>query len=283
MTELSNSSPSWRPLRPRGPFAWVALLAALAVISAPLGSQAGAAPAEPAPAVRVVVDASELGSDAAYFEAQIAEQLRAGLVAEGFSVTEQGQSTIRVRLDYFDQRDRDYLIAADVVHHGRIAVSQRPGKCASCTDDELVDAALGLLPELVRALRADPQQVPAEGSEQPAPITPGPAGPHKIGPVGISGGVIAGLGLGALIAGAVEWSRGEIRPVDPTALDSIGRDHATPGKVLVGIGAGALLVGAVLLGVDLSLRAKQRKPAGRASLAPALGPTNVGLTVQGRF
>jgi len=275
MTILSSPSPTSRR---------ASILAALALSAASIDAQAAAPETEAAPTVRLIVDASELGADASYFEGAIAEQLRDGLVAEGFAVLDQGQSTIRVRLDYFDERDRDFLVAADVVHQGRMAVSQRPAKCAACTDDEVLEAAVGMLPALIKALRADPQQVPMEDdSDPPRGDSAASAPPRAIGPLGISGGVVATLGLGAVIAGALAWSRGEVREPDPTALDSVGRDHITPGKLLVGVGAGALIVGAVMLGVDLGRRANQRNLSGRASIVPALGPNGAGLTIHGRF
>lgn len=277
-------------VRPRGRVRCAALFTALALGGASIELQAAPpAETEAAATVRVVVDASTLGpNNEDYFEQQIAAGLRDGLIAEGFEVVEQGGATVRIRLEFFNEHHRDFLIFADVVREGRVAMSQRPVKCPVCVDSELIDVALGLLPALVEVLRTEPEQVPMEASSDPAPSGDGdgdvePPLPAAIGPVGVTGGVVAALGVGALIGGAVELARGDVQNDNPDMRDSIGHDHTTPGKILLGVGAGALVVGVALLGVDLGMRNKQRNRARQTSIVPVLAPTNAGLALRGRF
>ena len=101
--------------------------------------------------------------------------------------------------------------------------------------------------------------------------------------MGFAGIGVAVLGVGALVWGGVELSRGVV--TDGLANEQRRLvDHGPRGTALVGVGAASLVVGAVLLGVDLGLRSKQRKQArSNTAVAPFWTPGHAGISVAGRF
>jgi len=270
------------------------LVAALALTSASVETRAAPPESAAATTVRIVVDASALNDDSGYFETEIKKQLSEGLTAEGFEVVERGGSTVRIKLDYFDEQDRDFLITTDVVREGRMAVSQKPTKCPACVDDELVEAAVAILPEVIEVLRMDPQHLPTEGSNDP------PAGDGDgdgdveqsptvapLGPMGAVGIGIAALGVGAVVWSAVDLSRGKVYDQGADADQPLRTwtDYTPRGRVWLGVGIGGVAVGGALLITDLVIRSKKRKQHEKPSgaLVPLMPARGVGLGWVQRF
>jgi hypothetical protein len=95
---------------------------------------------------------------------------------------------------------------------------------------------------------------------------------------------VAALGVGALVAGGVEYGRGEVHDaVRTTPTDQAYVDHRPPGLALLGVGAVVLAGGVTMLVVDV-IRMKQRRagrPTGR--MYPLWDDHSVGLEYSLRF
>ncbi|NJK31746.1 MAG: hypothetical protein HC927_04615 [Deltaproteobacteria bacterium] len=241
-----------------------------------------AAPAPEAEAIRVAVDTSSLTEDDGK---RLRELVGAELIREvevgGFAITEKNvRTTLRVRIEYLDQEDLEYAIHYDIQHDDELITDVPWIACVTCVDAALIRKIQEGLPAALERIR-EIEEEPALPPETADPKTPAIA---PIGGLGIAGVVVAGLGLGTMIAGGVELGRGVV--IEGGAEQTRTRiDHRTPGAALLGVGSAALVAGAILLGVDLGLRAKRRKQAAGAQtlVLPIIGPEQVGLGLVRNF
>jgi hypothetical protein len=244
--------------------------------------------------IAVVVDATEIADE---FRGQLEhvtlERVTSALTDAGYTVVDGVVDiVIRVRFTQLEGDIQDHGIYFEFILGSRTKSAIEWVHCSGCNRvrlDEKLDASL---PQVLDALRdtvdtfsssnsgSDGNDEPGDGA---SPVVPPP---KPIGPVGFAGIGVAALGLGAAIGGAVELSRGRQYTSPSGALyDRTGVDHRPPGYILVGVGATATVAGLIMLGVDLSRRAKQRKQASGSQtlIVPSFTPTSAGVGVLGRF
>ena len=155
------------------------------------------------------------------------------------------------------------------------------------------------LEELRRRLqvaRAKPTAPPPPASEPTAPPPtdePAPSGKPWLG-LTIGGGVLLGLGAGAVALAAAGAARGdafEARFDDPAHACDLGAptgacaEFYDAGKASNAMGVAGLVAAPLLIGggVALLVVGLRRKSAARHALTPSLGPGFAGFVLQGRF
>lgn len=245
------------------------------LVATPVSAAPGAAET-----IRVAVDTSGLSeADGQRIREFVQDQLIDDIEADGFTVTDQNvPTTLRVRIEYLDQEDLEYAIHYDIQRDDELLTDVPWIACVTCVDAALLRKIQeGLPPALERIRELTPSEAEPV-AEPPSADEPAPTMPAAIGGLGIAGAVVAGVGLGVMIGGGVEYGRG-IEFEDAPDRTRTRIDHQLPGGVLLGVGGAALIVGAVLLGVDLGKRAKQRKAARNTSglVVPLLAPGTVGV------
>lgn len=267
------------------------------VSASPSESEAPLTSPEAKTKIGLVVDASKIDEE---FQPQLEiiamRQLRPALEKAGYEVSDGVVDlALRVRFAPVDAGQfRDHGVHFEFVR----AEGSEPAipwvLCNACgqvrLEGILAESAPQLIAAVDKAIASGRAQSPEEGPQPDGPVDdttndPKPVDlPKPIGPIGISGGVVAALGLGALVWGAVELSRGvEVTP--PVNERQRIVNHRPRGTALVATGAASLAVGAILLGVDLGLRSKKRKQARSKAtvIAPIFSPQHVGIGVAGRF
>jgi hypothetical protein len=276
---------------------FVSLTLALATPSVALAQAPTAVEDGPQP-VRFELDASAVGDRALGLEDLLREKLAPVFEANQAELVDMSRSEaphLRVRIGgkFKDIELFKYELHFELVEGDKVTKLIDPVVCESCYDDVIVSTVAAQVPTLLDAVDARAAAVgpsdtgdgdtgdgdAGDGDTNPAPM------PKPITGLGIGGAIIAGLGIGALIGGGVELSRGVV-------IESSGSrqarqiDHRTPGFVFVGVGATALVAGVVMLGVDLAAQSRKRKThvqAARTQVIPILSPAGFGLGVVGRF
>ena len=259
----------------------------LALPCAPLAltpSRALAAAPEGEPAtVRVVVDASSLGEDAEYWEGEAAAIVGQAIEAASYEVVDSAsaEATVRLRLYYYNEVDLDYQLDVDITAGEEVVRLETVG-CPGCVDgalkEEIADLGGAVNEGIATALERAGNGQEDDGGDDDG----GEDGGEEVKPMGPLGGAGIGLGvlgLGGVIAGAVELSRGKVYD-DPTTkpLKQTFVDHTPVGGVLVGAGAAVFIAGTVMLVVDVVGRSKKRKQqrAQRQVAYPLLSPGMMG-------
>lgn len=110
------------------------------------------------------------------------------------------------------------------------------------------------------------------------------AEPNALTGLEIGGATMIGLGIGSLIWGSVELSRGVV--VEDSGRERRERvNHRPAGNALIAVGAAAFVAGAVMLAVDWDRQPRQRKQGrgGAARFYPIFGTGGAGLGVSGTF
>lgn len=279
------------------------LSAALTIARPSVASPSPAAQPNPR-AIHLQVDVAELGEKGIGLDKVIRDHVGPRLEAANFELVDVPQAAIvvRLRLRVLESSPYDYGVHFEFIDGTTREPAVEWADCHGCIDAKLMPILDERLPALLLALDERGKRVAAEseaeaeaasggegetGEEAPVedePVDTRPR-PKPITGLGIGGAIVAGLGVGAVIGGGVELSRGLI--VEEATTDERKRiDHRPPGYVLVGVGAAAIVAGAVMLGVDLAAQAKKRKAhasAARTQIVPLLGPESVGLGVGGQF
>ncbi|PRQ04052.1 hypothetical protein ENSA5_11000 [Enhygromyxa salina] len=275
-------------------------LSALPLLGWPLPTAHSAPPpasqtATPPVALEVHVD--ELPEDERGVAPVIFDQVRALVEDGGFELTDDvdDATVLRVRLRLMEAGDRNYGIHFEFVDGDTVEAAVEWTDCVFCTEARMLQKLDSVKPDLLAAIEARQRLEPAsdsgdsgdelgddEGGEDDGGVV---TTPKPIGPLGFAGTAVSVLGIGAVIWGAVEMSRGRV--YDQPAGDyyeRTGADHAPRGYALLGVGAAVTTAGLVMLGVDLGRRAKQRKQArAQALVFPLVSPTGFSLGVSGSF
>lgn len=274
-------------------------LAALAVFGWSLPVAHSAPPAATAPAGQSVVlevDVDELPEAERAIASVVLEHMRELVEGGGYAVTEEAETVLRVRLRRLEAGDRNYGIHFEFVDGDVVEPAVEWTDCVFCTEARLLqklDAAqaevLGAIAERQRGAAADDGGGEDGGGEETGGDEGGDGDVgESVKPIGVLGGAgigVAVVGIGVTIGGAVELSRGRVYDDlgEGERLYRTGTDHRPPGYVLIGLGAAATVAGIVMLAVDVSTRAKQRKRAqpARAIVVPSFN--NIGIGVVGQF
>lgn len=248
---------------------------------------AEAAPPAPPPTdggaqatVSIVFDMSMLGSqDAERLQPEITEQLKPVLEQGRMRVvggTEVGELTLRVSVVVFDEKRRNYEV--ELTLSGTDGSAMVPVRCDACTERKLIGMLAEDLSQLLEMHEAKPDKV--ETAPEPpacelvAEAQPAPRRPVRlIGPTGITGATMLGVGIIALAAGGYLLGR----HLDEDAARR--RWHTSYFPVAApALAAGAVVagVGATLLGVDLERNRKRY-------FAIPMMPTYVGVQINQRF
>jgi hypothetical protein len=275
---------------------FVSLTLALATPSVALAQAPTAVEDGPQP-VRFELDASAVGDRALGLEDLLREKLAPVFEANQAELIDMSRSEaphLRVRIGgkFKDIELFKYELHFELVEGDKVTKLIDPVVCESCYDDVIVSTVAAQVPTLLDAVDARAAAVdPGDGDSGDDDTGDGDSGdgdappPKPIGPIGFAGIGIAVAGLGVTIGGAVELSRGRVYDDlgGGETLYRTGTDHRPPGYVLIGVGAAAALAGVVMLAVDVSARAKQRKRAQRAQAIVIPSLDNVGIGVVGRF
>lgn len=159
-------------------------------------------------------------------------------------------------------------------------VGEKIVHCMQVGEAQLVECAVEGLDEVVPWIPVEEASEAAVVEETPPP--PQTELPEPIGPLGIAGAVLVGVGVAGVAAGAVLLTRPETEAYDTTTYSGLERrSFRVPGIAAVGVGAALLIGGSIMLGKDLADRKKQRKRA--ASVAPMVTPQGAWISITGRF
>lgn len=274
------------------------LLVCSLALSMPLApSTAGAqAPSEEASApIRVYIetDTKALGERGLGMQGAVIREMRGAFEAAGVELLEpedEDPNAVRLRIRFTGNAEDvdvyDYELNFELIDGKTATQLIEPVACPKCVDAVLYEKLHEQVSPLVEAIKAE-TATNTDGSDSTPPSGDGDGDPATLPPkpIGVLGGMgigVAAVGLGVTIAGAVQWSRGRVPEIDLTRPTSEGLDYTPQGKILVGVGVGTLVVGAVMLGVDLGLRAKQRRKS-NYSVVPTFGPQQAGISFHGRF
>ncbi|PRQ03829.1 hypothetical protein ENSA5_11980 [Enhygromyxa salina] len=260
---------------------------------------AAAPTAEPqARTVKLEIDVEELGDKGIGLDQTIREQLGPRIAQAEFEIVEGGDAavTLELRFRELPSGEYDYGIHFEFIDGDRREAAIEWVDCHMCVDARLLPVLNEHTPALLAALVAEVAQFEAVEPvevlrpERGADETLGagdrgePREPRRITGLGVSGSIIAGLGVGALIGAGIELGRGVI--VEPSARElRETTDHLSPGYALLGVGGSALVAGVTMLAVDLGRQAKKRRQ-GRvqeAGVYPVFSRAGVGLGVTGKF
>jgi hypothetical protein len=237
----------------------------------------------PVRTVRLVIHvAPELGEEAERYHERLDERLPPALEEAGFELVDDvtADASVRVSLLVDDLDNFAFRLETEITV-GDQHTKLKPTPCEDCLIDKLYPAIDQQGPRIVDALqvaRVRSGSPTSHGETQPQAGDP----PPPIGPLGGVGIGVAGLGLAATIAGAVELSKGKRYDADTGAPDRTFVDHRPAGRALLGAGVAAVVVGAALVITDVTLRAKQRRTPTRA-MHPIFGEGVVGLGLIQQF
>jgi hypothetical protein len=247
--------------------------------------------------VGLIVDVSALDEEFRRpSERAILDKVPPALTEAGYAITDGTVDLVlRVRFVKLDGGHQYHGIYFEFVHGDEAKSAIDWVHCSGCNQvrlDERLDEALPrLLEALDEAVRSLPDLVEGTSggdgdgdgdSGQPIAPTPKP-----IGPLGGAGIGVAALGLGGILWGAVDLSRGRVyhQDLDTPEPRRTWTDFTPRGQVWLGVGVGAVALGSALLITDVLMRAKQRKQRGsRAGLPiPLTTPRALGLGWVQRF
>lgn len=208
-------------------------------------------------------------------------------------VTEEAAApTIVVTLSWVDYEASIYRIDIETRRPGEKPQMLESIECP-CIDSGVSEAVLERLPAALEQLDEPPPAEPEPGttprdepepSSDVSPTRPSEQPNHRrppIGPVGITGMIVAAGGLGGLGFGISRVRRGDVLSSDPSDEErEIRHDFGPQGRAWVGVGVAGVAVGATMLAIDLAVL--RHRPA-RVSVGPSVGPRLTGLRIQGRF
>lgn len=221
-------------------------------------------------AVDLAIDTSSLEPGSAQrLQRALADEVEAALrVAKDELVEGGADARIELSLKMPDVETREYAIRLDVAHEDARATLVEDLRCPVCSEQQVVDQALALIPAALRWLEQ-------RNTEAPLPPPLPPPEPKRLGALGIVGVAALSGGVATLISGGALIQEA---PVAETTFNR-ARDQGT---ALIGVGGGALLVGVTTLLVDLTLMHRLRRQR-RLELGLELSPTRAGLQLSGKF
>lgn len=252
--------------------------------------------------VRVHVDASGLEpTDQGPLAARLQEVASEALILGGVPVDAHATRELRVSVQQLSLEEGRYAYAIEV-YEGR-ALLELGGTftCDLCTltsvSEAISDEVLTVARQLAESSGPDMAAEPTPTAAPPPPPTPAvsaspPVSPTRsvdassplrqglVGPMGITGLVVGGTGIAALVAGAVLLSRGEVIHVDANDRDGTVDDYRPWGHGFLWPGLTAALSGAVLVGIAASPR---RRASAHAWLLPTATPRSASLHFRSRF
>lgn len=244
--------------------------------------------------VYITVDNAALGDRGVGVDGLVVELLTPKLQEAGFELVDNPEDAIALHIRFVSLRpDKfDFGIYFDFVDGEHVEPATQWVACLVCVDANLRPAIDGHVPVLIEALEkraasstsaatdGNPEGNPPENGHQDPPVEPPP---KPIGPVGISGVVVLAAGIGLSIGGGVVLANPKQLTVRDDAQFGVERDRTSLGVGLLVPGAALVVGGAIMLAVDVSKRAKQRKRAESITVIPTLSPTSAGLGIIGRF
>jgi hypothetical protein len=254
--------------------------------------------------VALQVDVADLPEAERGVAPVVLRELRAMLERAGHVILDdstEGAIVLRARLRRMEAGNRNYGIHLEFMDGARATPAMEWTECIFCTEARVLERLQEVESELLSAIDRQQSQASAESdtgddtSGDPPPNGDGDGDgdvgpPPKIAPIGPMGGVgigVAALGIGGVVWGALELSKGRVHDQDPDTLDlhRTGSDHTPRGKVSLGAGIGGVVVGGALLVTDLVLRSKRRKqpPMSTSVVVPFLSKDTIGLGWTGRF
>jgi len=223
-------------------------------------------------------------------ESQLGQRLGEALVEEGLTLGE-GQSPDRVVVSMRRTDAMDYEVKVHVERDGETTdAGTMTFSCKLCRVVEVQDLVLDKVPQIVDALRAEPEPDPALAPAQPElqpklkrePTVSEPPKARVIGALGITGAVGSVAGLGGAIYGGVLLARGSSSGPDSAddRFDLLER-HDRPGWTWFGVGLGTAAIGAALLAVDLTVLRRHRQ--GQLAFHPFLKRRTTGVALHLKF
>ncbi|PRQ09169.1 hypothetical protein [Enhygromyxa salina] len=238
------------------------------------------------------VDVEGLGDSGIGLDQTVRAQLGPRITQAGFVLVAADEATVvlQVRFRALQSGDYDYGVHFELVDHDQREPVIEWVDCHMCVDARLMPLLDEQTPKLLAALDARVAAVEPEPRSVPPPVLM-PARdvetgeivaepdrsveppPRRITTVGISGAVIAGIGVGVLIGAGRELSRGVV--VDDVGREQVVRvDHRPSGYVLLGVGTTAVAAGLTMLLVDVGRQTR---------LYPLASRDDAGLGVIGKF
>ena len=191
----------------------------------------------------------------------------------------------------------DYKIAFELKKGGELLADQPDVFLCECSNDQLIQDLKPAFDDVVALMETsevatddtagDDTGGDDTGGETVGDDTGGPVDDRKIGGMGIAGATLMGVGVVAVIAGAVVFTRGssEAPSSGNSTLDRT--DYRPPGQWTMVGGGVAFAIGLPLLIADLVIRKKRRRAQQTSdnrgmSLTPRWsdGP---GVSLEGRF
>jgi hypothetical protein len=269
-----------------GALTLVGPVTAMAAPPAPPDGDAG-------PRVNLTCDASVLGADVApRIEHDIAEQLGPVLEQANMLVVaapENAEQTLSVRVTAFDEEQRNYDIDLELRSDGGVATMVLV-ECPVCTERRLIAKLAEEIPRLIEVhqekLGKDgnaitpelrPQEELAEVDQPVAEVRK-----RRLGPLGITGAAMLGVGVAALATGGYLLDRG-VEVEGGVVVEEVSSiptvDYLPPGVATLAAGFVAAGVGATLLALDLARTRKGRV----RRFALQMTPTYVGIQIHQRF
>jgi hypothetical protein len=218
-------------------------------------------------ATSIVVDVtSELGvAGGGAVEGVVRDTVVRCLQGQGLSPAESGGARLTVHIGWVDDARDGYALRYATKVKGE-PEAERTSRCPRCGSDELIVLIEHDLAELRPQLEAKPTPAPRPAVVEASPPKE-PASRRKLGPKGIAGVSLLGVGAAALVPGIALAVVGDKTRVDPGNSQYLQvTPLRTPGLVLVGVGAAAMIVGAVLLGIDQKRRRPKSARAGRVAV-----------------
>jgi hypothetical protein len=239
--------------------------------------------------VNLEIDAEILGSAVApRLERDIAIGLGPALEQADLhvvSTSEIGEQTLSVRVITFDEDQRNYKVDLEMSSDGGV-VTMFTAQCDACTERRLIAKLVEGIPRLVEmheenqgeAIAREPPP-PREPSQGAQPALGGSK--RTIGPVGITGAAMIGVGVLALAAGGYLLGR----DVEPDGAFSPALSPI-PTKSFLPAAGGTLAAGVALAGVGATLLVLdlERARKGRVRrFALQMTPSYVGIQIYQRF
>ena len=264
-------------------------LASPATAQASSPGESAAETSEPPVSVELQVDTSDVDEQfRRQLELIVMRQLPHNLEQAGYElIDEGGEIVLRVRFSRTEAGGfRDQGIHFEFIDGGSTKPAVQWILCEGCVQIRLEEKLEGVLPQLLEALDDAATALTAspngdgDGDVNNPPIGPIP---KPIGPVGIGGAVGLALGIGLSVGGGIVLANPSQQKYEDGKILAVEIDRTPLGLSLLIPGAALVVAGTVMLAVDLSKRAKQRKRAHDITVIPTLSPSSAGIGVAGRF
>ena len=244
--------------------------------------------------IGLVVDASAIDEEyRGQLEVVTQRKLEPALEEAGYEIAA-GVVDIAVRVRFTPiegGQSRDHGMHFEFIRGDEVEPAIQWVLCNSCGQARLEQLLADSTPRLIEALDIAVDEAASQtdgGAEDGGPEdTQAATVPKPIGPIGGVGIGVAAAGLGTLVWGAVELSRGKVYDQESGVSHPYRpwTDHTPRGRILLGLGIGGAAVGAAILITDLVLRSKKRRSAKKDTglLIPLMSPNALGMGWIQRF